>query len=52
MEGNKATRIAEYLTGATVTNETEWGLYFDWLIDRQARLRAAVEAVGGLPGTH
>lgn len=50
MEGRKSTRLAEYLTGASVANEADWGLYLDWLIDRQSRLRASVEAVGGLPG--
>lgn len=49
MDGSKSTRIAEYLAGATVTNEADWGRYIDWLIDRQTRLRAAVDAVGGLP---
>ena len=49
MEGRKATRIAEYLPGAEVTNESDWGMYIDWLIDHQTRLRAAIHAVGGLP---
>ena len=50
MEGNKSTRIAEYLAGAAVTSTSDWGLYIDWLIDRQTNLRAAVDSVGGLPG--
>lgn len=48
--GNKSTRIAEYLAGAAVTSTSDWGLYIDWLIDRQTNLRAAVDSVGGLPG--
>lgn len=49
MEGSKATRIGEYLAGAAVTSESEWAQYIDWLLDRQTRLRGAVDAVGGLP---
>lgn len=45
----KATRIAEYLPDAEVSTEQAWDSYIEWLLDRQARLRRAVAAVGGLP---
>ena len=48
MQGRKATRVAEYLPDADVTNELEWGSYLEWLLDRQTRLRDAVAALGGL----
>jgi len=51
MPGRKATRIAEYLPGADVAREQDWPGYLDWLIDRQGRLRRAVEMVGGVPRT-
>jgi len=51
MAGRKAARIAEYLPGADVAREKDWQNYLDWLVDRQHRLRQAVEMVGGVPRT-
>lgn len=49
MEGRKASRVGEYLSGADITAETEWHSYLAWFLDRQQRLRSAVAAVGGVP---
>jgi len=49
LPGRKSTRIAEYLTGADVLVEGEWDRYLAWLLDRQTRLRAALDHVGGVP---
>lgn len=49
LPSRKATRVADYLPDADVTNEQEWDTYLDWLMDRQTRLRDAIAAVGGLP---
>lgn len=46
LEGKKASRIAVYRTGS-VENTAAWPEYIDWLIDTQARLRAAIETVRG-----
>jgi hypothetical protein len=48
LQGRKATRVAEYLPDADVTEEEEWSSYLEWLLDRQSRLRDAIAAVGGL----
>lgn len=51
LPGRKSTRVAEYLAGADVTLEGEWDRYLDWLLDRQTRLRSALDHVGGVsPG--
>jgi len=49
MPGRKATRVAEYLPDADVAVREEWDTYLEWLLDRQARLRGALAAVGGVP---
>lgn len=49
LPNRKATRVAEYLNDADVTDEEQWDQYLDWLLDRQTRLRDALSAIGGLP---
>jgi hypothetical protein len=49
LPGRKATRIAEYLAHAEVAAEDRWSDYLPWLLDRQTRLRTALDAVGGVP---
>ena len=46
MERHKMTRVADYLVGADVSDESSWTAYAEWLIDRQLRLRAALDIVG------
>jgi hypothetical protein len=48
LPGRKATRVADYLPDADVT-EDDWDQYLAWLLDRQTRLRAALTSVGGVP---
>lgn len=49
MDGRKATRIGEYLDGAQIENEHDWDGYLEWILDRQTRLRRAIEQAGGVP---
>ncbi len=49
LPGRKATRVAEYLASADVAAEDLWSDYLAWLLDRQTRLRTALDAVGGVP---
>ena len=51
LPGRKATRVADYLPKADVTNEEHWEQYLTWLLNRQTRLREALTAVGGVPTT-
>lgn len=46
---NKGCRIETRLFGVTVDDRPEWPRIRRWLEDSQVRLRAAVEAVGGVP---
>lgn len=48
MEGRKAARICEYFHDAQIENEEDWSQYLEWFLDRQARLRDAIHAVGGI----
>lgn len=47
MDGRKATRVSLSSGFTDLTNREEWDDAVDWLISAQARLRAAVDAVGG-----
>ena len=49
MEGRKATRIVLLSEFTSVTEVEQWPAMIDWLIDGQARFRAALAAVGGIP---
>lgn len=49
LPNRKSTRIAEYMADADVERQGDWEQYVAWLIDRQTRLRAALDAVGGVP---
>ncbi|GAB3266047.1 DUF4268 domain-containing protein [Alteromonas gracilis] len=49
MDGRKAARICEYLDDASIDDEGDWAAYLEWFADRQARLRQAVQAAGGIP---
>jgi hypothetical protein len=49
MPGRKAARIAVYSEFSDVAEIDSWPAMTDWLIDRQIRLRAAIDAVGGIP---
>jgi len=51
LPGRKATRVADYLPKADVTNEEHWEQYLTWLLNRQTRLREALSAIGGVPNT-
>lgn len=48
---NKGCRIDARLFGVTVEDRMEWPRIRHWMEDSQARLRAAVDAVGGVPNT-
>lgn len=50
LPGRKATRLADYLPDADVSNEEDWATYLAWMLDRQTRLRNALAAIGGVPG--
>lgn len=50
MDGRKATRICEYLPGASIERVEDWDEYLDWFLDRQSRLRRAISAIGGIRG--
>jgi hypothetical protein len=49
LEGKKSTRLGEVLPNALVSDEGRWDEYIAWLLERQAKLRAAVAAAGGVP---
>lgn len=49
MPGKKSTRIGEVLDGAAVAQEDCWDDYLASLLDRQTRLRTALDAIGGVP---
>lgn len=46
---NKSCRIEARLNGPTITDRARWPLVHRWMEDTQVRLRAAIEAVGGVP---
>lgn len=48
LEEKKACRIADYRPGK-ITDAAAWPDYLDWFVDSQKRLRAAVNAAGGIP---
>lgn len=48
MEGYKGTRMSVYCELADITIVAQWDGWIDWLIDSEERLRAALEAAGGL----
>jgi hypothetical protein len=47
LAGRKGSRIGVYASG-TLEQTDLWDAYVDWFIDAQSRLRAAIQAVGGL----
>lgn len=49
MPNRKGARISDHLPGAVITDEQAWGEHLAWMLDRQARLRAAVASLGGVP---
>jgi Domain of unknown function (DUF4268) len=49
MPGRKAARIAVYSDFADVADTDSWPAMTNWLIETQGRLRAAIDAVGGIP---
>jgi hypothetical protein len=49
MPGRKAAKISVYSDFSDVTDTSAWSAMTDWLIDRQSRLRAAIDEVGGIP---
>lgn len=49
LPNNKGCRIETRLFGVTVDDRTEWPRIRHWMEDSQARLRAAVDGVGGVP---
>lgn len=49
MSRRKATRIGLMSAFSSVTDTKQWPQMIDWLLDVQARLRAALNAVGGVP---
>lgn len=49
LEGRKGCRIADLCDGDIDSTE-DWSHYLDWFLDAQLRLRAAIDAVGGIPG--
>lgn len=46
---NKACRIEVRLHGPTITDRSKWPEVRRWMEDTQLRLRAAIDAVGGVP---
>ena len=48
LSNRKSTRVFEARSGATIEKEVEWADYIEWIVDRQTRLRSALEAVGGV----
>lgn len=49
MDGYKATRVAAYGELVDVSQVERWEAWIDWLIVTGERLRAALQAVGGVP---
>lgn len=49
LPNNKGCRIETRLFGVTVDDRPEWPRIRQWMEDSQTRLRAAVDAVGGVP---
>jgi uncharacterized protein DUF4268 len=49
LPNNKGCRIETRLFGVTVDDRPEWPHIRHWMEDSQTRLRAAVDAVGGVP---
>ncbi|WP_461048275.1 DUF4268 domain-containing protein [Terrabacter koreensis] len=49
MAGRKGAKIFIQSTYANVADRDSWSLMIDWLIEAQARLRRALEAIGGVP---
>lgn len=49
LPGQKSCRIETRLIGPTVTDQDRWPDLLRWMEDTQLRLRAAVDAVGGVP---
>jgi hypothetical protein len=49
LPGQKSCRIETRLIGPTVTDQDRWPDLLRWMEDTQLRLRAAIDAVGGVP---
>jgi hypothetical protein len=49
MAGRKAAKISVQSSFADVADRESWPLMISWLIETQARLRAALDAIGGVP---
>jgi hypothetical protein len=49
MAGRKAAKIFVQSSFADVADRDSWPLMISWLIETQARLRAALDAIGGVP---
>ncbi|GAA1605891.1 DUF4268 domain-containing protein [Kribbella karoonensis] len=49
MPGRKAARIVVYSEFVDVAYTVAWPAMTEWLIESQGRLRAAIDAVGGIP---
>jgi hypothetical protein len=45
LPGKKASRVADYLPGASVENTEDWDSYIDWLIAQNTRMRNAFAAI-------
>ena len=45
LPGKKASRVADYLPGASVENTEGWGIYIDWFIAQNTRMRNAFAAI-------
>lgn len=50
LDGKKGCRIGEYVEGEIGDTES-WPEFLSWFLDRQERLREALEAAGGVPNT-
>lgn len=48
-EGMKATKISSYTEVADVAQQEHWDAWIDWMISTSVKMRAAVDAVGGIP---
>lgn len=49
LDGRKSARVGVYSAGANIAETDRWNEYIEWLIDAGERLRAAVNAAGGVP---
>lgn len=49
---NKACRIEARLKGPKITERAKWSSVHRWMEDTQVRLRAAIDAAGGVPNIH